>query len=155
VAGTKDGSDYSDTNNYGTTSQLRIGADWSGIGGFNGGMDEFRVTRGVGRYTGATLTVSSTPFVYDTGTVLLLHFEGANASTAILNSADDWTSVEYGRGIFVATSANNRSVSYSTNGTTWTGAALTYSLSKLAYGNNRFVALQTGSATDKVAISFD
>ena len=155
VAGGKDGSDYSDTNNYGTSDQLRIGADWSGINGFNGRIDEFRVTKGTGRYTGASLTVSSTPFVYDSGTVLLLHFEGADASTTILNSADDWSAVEYGRGIFVATAANNRSVSYSTNGTTWTGGALTYSLSKLSYGNNRFVALQTGAATDKVAISFD
>jgi hypothetical protein len=145
---------YVDTNDYGTTKPLVIGATFAGGTAFNGYIDEVRITRGIGRYT-ETFTVSATPFVYDTGTVLLLHFEGADASTAILNSADDWTSVEYGRGIFVATAANNRSVSYSTNSTTWTGAALTYSLSKLAYGNNRFVALQTGAATDKVAISFD
>mgnify|MGYP003650783257 CR=1 FL=1 len=51
INGTLEGSGYSDTTNYNQTTNLVIGADRSGANGFNGYMDDIRVTTGVCRYT--------------------------------------------------------------------------------------------------------
>lgn len=155
VGGLQDGAGYADTNNY-AARPFRLGSDYTAANGFNGQLDSVRVKNGVAVYsTVPTITVPSTEFVYDNATtVLLLNFNGTNNSTTILNNADDWTAVEYGKGIFVAM-ASNRSTSYSANGTSWTGVALTSSLSNLTYGNNRFVAVQSGASSTATGISFD
>jgi hypothetical protein len=92
--------------------------------------------------------------VWTTGTVLLLHFDGANLSTTILDNADDWTGVAYGKGRFIAVSSTG-SFSTSINGTVWTGGFTTVGLANIAYGENRFVAVQSGVGSTVSAISFD
>jgi hypothetical protein len=60
---------------------LVIGAQYNGTTAFNGYVDDFRVTKGLARYT-ATFTAPTAAFANDANTVLLLHCEGANASTS-------------------------------------------------------------------------
>ena len=71
---------YTDATDYGSTKPLVIGAQFNGTTAFNGYVDEFRVTKGLARYT-TTFTPSTTAFVNDANTVLLLHIDGTNAST--------------------------------------------------------------------------
>ena len=42
-----------------------------------------RISKGVARYTGATLTLPTSAFTGETATVLLLHLKGVNGSTAV------------------------------------------------------------------------
>ena len=77
---------YTDATNYGTAKPLFIGATYTGSTSYNGYIDEFRVTKGLARYT-ATFTPSTTAFVGDGSTTLLLHMDGSNGSTTILDDA--------------------------------------------------------------------
>ena len=86
INGTVSTNTYADTNNYGTTKPLVIGATFAGGTAFNGYIDDIRISKGVGRYT-TTFTPSTTAFVGDGSTVLLLHMDGANGSTTILDDA--------------------------------------------------------------------
>lgn len=53
---------------------------------FNGWIDEFRLTKGAPIYTG-DFTPSTVPFQADTDTVLMLHFDGADAATSTIDSS--------------------------------------------------------------------
>ena len=69
-----------------------IGAKWSGLAEYlDGNVDELRISKGAGRYTGA-FTAPLSEFVSDGDTKLLLHFNGTDASTTFvddtLNSQD-------------------------------------------------------------------
>ena len=77
---------YTDATNYGTAKPLFIGATYTGSTSYNGYIDEFRVTKGLARYT-TTFTPSTTAFVGDGSTALLLHMDGSNGSTTILDDA--------------------------------------------------------------------
>lgn len=81
--GTQIGSTYTDANDY-IQGPARIGARWDGVSGFNGYIDEIRVTKGLARYT-SNFTAPTAAFTSDTSTVLLLHFNGANGSTVIVD----------------------------------------------------------------------
>jgi len=59
----------------------------NGFGDFNGYIDEFRVSD-IARYGGSSFTEPTQAFSFDSNTEFLLHFDGANGSTAI-KSADD------------------------------------------------------------------
>ncbi len=84
VNGTQVGGNYTDTNNY-AERPLRIGADPNGNYALTGHIDEVRISKGTGRYT-TTFTTPTSAFLGDANTVLLLHFNGLDASTAV---ADD------------------------------------------------------------------
>jgi hypothetical protein len=71
------------TTNYPVCSSIVIGARFSISEFFNGHMDEFRVSDSA-RYT-AAFTPSTTPFQSDANTLLLLHCDGTDASTAFFD----------------------------------------------------------------------
>ena len=80
VNGSQVGSTYTDSNNYGTTV-VSIGiASWNtSFNALNGHADEIRISN-TARYT-ANFTPSTTPFVNDSNTVLLMHMDGTDATT--------------------------------------------------------------------------
>ncbi len=79
------GTDFGGTVNF--AGPFRIGSFiGSGTSFWNGHEDEFRISI-VARYT-TDFTPPTGPFKYDTDTVLLLHFEGTDASTRIFDSAE-------------------------------------------------------------------
>jgi hypothetical protein len=92
------GSPTSDATNI-TSNAVRIGAQPGGTGGFNGQIDEFRITRRA-RYTEA-FTPPAAPFgsfrtdlidPHFASVVALLNFEGANAQTWFLDERGNlWT----------------------------------------------------------------
>jgi len=71
VNGTATATTYSDTNDYGTTNPLHIGADFNGSNGFVGSMASMRVVNGSAVYT-ANFTPSVNPLLPVTNTKLLL-----------------------------------------------------------------------------------
>jgi hypothetical protein len=89
INGVQSGLTYSDTNTY-IQGPLTIGARYDGTTAFNGYIDDVRITKGLGRYT-TTFAPPSSALVSDLNTVLLLHFNGANTSTAI---ADDGVTLQ-------------------------------------------------------------
>ena len=77
---------------YDVAKPLIIGARWDAANKLDGYIDEFRVTKGLARYTSAFVEPSS-EFASDTDTKLLLHFNNAvdGANTIVddtLNSQD-------------------------------------------------------------------
>jgi len=85
VNGSQVGSTYNDTNDYGTTKPLVIGANLNGAADLAGSIDEVRISKGVARYTGASFTVPTAEFTADVNTSLLLHFNGLDGSTDIFD----------------------------------------------------------------------
>ena len=81
--GVQEGSTYTDANDY-IQGPLTIGARFDGTTPFAGYIDDVRISKGVARYTG-TFTAPTAPLVGDLNTVLLLHFNGTNNSTTILD----------------------------------------------------------------------
>ena len=69
----------------------------NGFGDFNGYIDETRLST-VARYGGTSFTEPTAAFSLDTDTTVLLHFDGTNGSTDIINAAKD--------GIIVSADAN-------------------------------------------------
>lgn len=85
VNGAQVGSTYADANNY-ITTQLVIGNNYVYTAGLNGYMDDLRISKGLGRYTSGGFTAPTTALTGDNNTVLLLHFNGTNGSTAIADN---------------------------------------------------------------------
>ena len=83
VNGTITPTTYADTNNY-AARPIVVGANRLGAQLCTGYIDELRLVKGVTKYT-TSVSVPTNPFAGDTSTVLLLHFEGANNSTLILD----------------------------------------------------------------------
>jgi len=83
IDGTQTGSTYTDSNNYGQRG-VRVGADPNGNYAFTGYIDDVRVSKGVPRYT-ANFVAPTSALTGDLSTVLLLHFNGNNNSTTILD----------------------------------------------------------------------
>lgn len=61
---------------------FNLGADGTGTANFAGYIDDVRISKGVSRYT-STFTAPIIAFTGDANTVLLLHFNGTDGSTAI------------------------------------------------------------------------
>lgn len=87
VNGTQTGATYTDTNNY-IAGACLIGADGSAATGVypaQGNMDEIRFSN-IARYT-TNYTPATQPFATDVNTILLVHCDGANGSTAFIDSS--------------------------------------------------------------------
>lgn len=85
---------------------------------------------------------------------------GVSWTSEQLPEGADWSSVAFGKGIFVAVAQSDSSVTqtaYSTNnGVTWVSGSFAGGCKSLAYGNNRFVAIAGGySGAQNTFISFD
>ena len=86
VNGSRVGSAYTDTNDYGSTKPLRIGTNVGGTDEFTGYIDEIRISKGQARYANAaSITVPTAEFVPDVNTSLLIHANGLSGSTEILD----------------------------------------------------------------------
>jgi hypothetical protein len=75
--------DTATTGNKQDNGPFTIGKN--GFGDFDGYIDEFRVSD-IARYEGSSFTEPTSEFSVDSDTVALLHFNGANGSTDIINS---------------------------------------------------------------------
>lgn len=75
---------YTDTNNYGTSNSVRIGIGASFTEYYSGYIDEVRISNSA-RYNG-TFTPTTTAFVSDLDTKLLLHCDGDDGSTTFTDS---------------------------------------------------------------------
>lgn len=82
VDGVQVGSTYADANNY-ITTQVVIGNNYVYTAALNGYIDDLRISKGLGRYTSGGFAVPTVALTSDNNTVLLLHFNGTNGSTAI------------------------------------------------------------------------
>ena len=78
------GSTYTDNNNY-IQGLVTIGARFNATNGFNGYLDDIKISKGVPRYTG-TFTLPTSQLTGDLSTVLLLTLNGSNNSTAIADN---------------------------------------------------------------------
>lgn len=83
INGTQAGSTYTDTNDY-LQGPLTLGARFDFTTPFAGYIDDVRISKGVARYTSNFLAPTSA-LLGDLNTVLLLHFNGNNGSTTILD----------------------------------------------------------------------
>lgn len=86
VNGTRVGSTYTDSNNYGSSKTLTIGARYDGGNAFGGHFDEFRVSN-ISLYTADDITLQTGIYQGDTNTKLLLHFDGEDGDTEVT----DWS----------------------------------------------------------------
>jgi len=88
---------YVDATDYGTTKPLVLGASFVGLTSFSGYIDDFKISKGVGRYT-TTFTALTSPFTSDLATVLLLHFNGLNNSTNVVDDGVTFVDVRSSAG---------------------------------------------------------
>ncbi len=83
VNGTITPTTWTDATNY-PARPVRLGASWTGGAPSTGYIDEVRIVKGAAKYT-TSVTVPTSAFLSDSATVLLLHLNGANNSTIILD----------------------------------------------------------------------
>ena len=86
IDGTQEGSTYSDSNDYGSTKPMVLGAEYDGAtGAYKGYIDEFRVEKDVSKYT-SSFTAPTAALLGDRDTSILLHFDG---SAGVTTTSDD------------------------------------------------------------------
>ena len=106
VDGTQRGIKTSDTTDYGASKGLVIGADFDGASqNVTGWIDDFRIERGVAKYT-ANFTAPTAAHTGDKDTVLLLSFDGASGVTTTTDDVirnQDIRITQAGGGIGTAT----------------------------------------------------
>ena len=106
VDGTQRGIKTSDTTDYGASKGLVIGADFDGASqNVTGWIDDFRIERGVAKYT-SNFTAPTAAHTGDKDTVLLLSFDGASGVTTTTDDVirnQDIRITQAGGGIGTAT----------------------------------------------------
>ena len=86
INGTQEGSTYSDSNDYGSTKPMVLGAEYDGAtGAYKGYIDELRVEKDVSKYT-SNFTAPTAALLGDRDTSILLHFDGA---AGVTTTSDD------------------------------------------------------------------
>jgi hypothetical protein len=80
VDGVQVGSTYTDSNDYGNTKPVYIGAEHDAGGALDGNIDDVRIIKGNAVYT-AGFTPTNLPLTVTSQTVLMARFDGDNAST--------------------------------------------------------------------------
>jgi len=96
INGTQQGSTQSSSREFfpsNTSLTARIGSNSYDNGDMYGYFDEFRVSK-TARYT-ANFTAPTEPFINDTNTLLLIHANGANASTTFTDDVGTTAGVTY------------------------------------------------------------
>ena len=84
--GTQVGSNYTDSNNYGSTKTCNIGsATGTGSSFWTGHLDEVRLSQGTARFTG-NFSAPSSEYGTDIYTSLLLHFNGDDGSSTFTDA---------------------------------------------------------------------
>lgn len=83
VNGIQVGSTWTDATDY-IQAPLVIGSNYTHDASVNGNFDDLRITKGVAKYTGA-FTPPEAALTSDLNTVLMLHFNGTDGSTQILD----------------------------------------------------------------------
>jgi hypothetical protein len=121
VNGTLTPTTYTDANVY-AARPIVIGASFTGSTLATGYIDEVRVSRGVSRYT-TTFSPAIAPFTSDANTMLLMHLDNSDASTAITSTIGSWVALTYGSGLFVAVN-NVGQTAWSPDGIAWTSSTL-------------------------------
>jgi hypothetical protein len=117
VNGTVQGTTYTDANVY-AARPVAIGVNAIANNAYTTGyIDEVRISRGVSRYT-TTFTPAGQANTADANTMLLMHLDDINGSTAITSSIGSWTALTYGSGLFVAANTNGQAA-WSPDGITW------------------------------------
>ena len=81
--GVQQGATYTDTNNY-IQGPMTMGARFDGTTGFYGYVDDARISKGVARYT-TTFTAPTAQLTGDLDSVVLLHFNGVDGSTIVVD----------------------------------------------------------------------
>jgi hypothetical protein len=120
VNGTVQATTYTDANVY-AARPVAIGVNAIANNAYTTGyIDEVRISRGVSRYSGS-FTPALSAFTSDANTMLLMHLDGTNNSTAITSTIGSWVSLAYGTGLFVAVNTNGQ--------TTWSPDGITWNLS--------------------------
>jgi len=122
VNGTVQSTTYTDANVY-AARPVAIGVNAiSGSAYTTGYIDEVRISRGVSKYT-TTFTPTSSAFTSDANTMLLMHLDNVNGSTAITSTIGSWVGLTYGSGLFVAVNSVGQT-SWSPDGITWNSSTL-------------------------------
>lgn len=85
VNGTVTVTTYADTNDY-AARPIKLGTVYTATSfATTGYFDEFRIVKGVAKYGTSNFTQPAAAFSGDSSTVLLLHFNGTNGSTVIVD----------------------------------------------------------------------
>lgn len=148
VSGTQEGDTYSDSNDYGNSKPLVIGAEYNGVNHFEGYIDEVRVSS-IARYT-SNFTPTTTPFVSDGNDTLILHFDGVTGSTLLVDNSLPIQDIRWVRsGVGIATATQIILADYQQF-----GASMRSIGSATVFGNTGVTAEGPGSVLRMFAFNF-
>lgn len=146
--GTQEGDVYSDSNDYGNSKPLVIGALYDGSNGTSGYMDEVRISNNA-RYT-TNFTPTTSAFVSDGNDKLLVHFDGITGSTSLIDSALPTQDIRWVRGgVGIATATTITLADYQQF-----GASMRSIGSATVFGNTGVTAEGPGSILRMFAFNF-
>jgi len=146
--GTQEGDTYVDSNDYGNSKPLVIGAQYNGSNGTSGYVDEVRISNNA-RYT-SNFTPTTSAFVSDGNDKLLLHFDGVTGSTSFIDASLPSQDIRWVRsGVGIATATRFTLTDYQQF-----GAAMRSIGSAVIFGNTGVTVDGPGSTLRLFAFNF-
>lgn len=146
--GTQEGDTYVDSNDYGNSKPLVIGAQYNGSNGTSGYVDEVRISNNA-RYT-SNFTPTTSAFVSDGNDKLLLHFDGVTGSTSFTDASLPSQDIRWVRsGVGIATATRFTLADYQQF-----GAAMRSIGSAVVFGNTGVTVDGPGSTLRLFAFNF-